>query len=945
MDIEAAKQKIQALIVKYDHVKTEGRISKYNEENTKAEFIEPLFEALGWDVRNTYHPDEVTREEKISKDRVDYSFRINGIPKFFLEAKALRENLDNPKFAEQAINYSWHKGCTWAVLTDFEAVKIFNAEWRTTDFSQNRLKTLQYYEFIDKFDELWLLSRESFEKGLLDKEAEKWGKKTKKSPVDKQLLADFTHFREILSKNMAKLNQNKKLTQEELDEATQRILDRLMFIRFCEDKELEEKKLISNLREWESKGKGQLVKGIRDVYAYFDKLYNSKIFAKHLCDDLEIDNEVLYEVIEGLHYTRDRSISYDFSAIEADVLGNIYEQYLGHILKKTAKTAKLTESQAHRKEQGIYYTPTYIVDYIVRYTLGELLEDKKIAPEKIRILDMACGSGSFLIKAFDVLNEHHMKNDKDYAQTILDVTVDNGTYTKKLKILEKNIFGVDLDRQAVEVAQLNLLLKIAEKGQRLPLLQQNIRQGNSLVESSVNLEDRAFDWRKEFAGMVKEGGFDVIIGNPPYIRQEMLSDQKTIFERDYQTFNSSADIFVYFIEKAMSLLKDKGYLGFVVANRWLRANYGEPLRKWLKQFEICTIIDFGSLRVFQDAKTYPCILIVRKSAPKDTFKACRVTTLHFDSLESYINNNSYLVRQTTLQDSGWSLIDKSADVVLSKIKNKGMPLGKQFAIHYGVKTGLNDAFVIDKATKEQLILEDRKSIELIKPLATGRDIKRYGAVDLDKFIIVIPNGWTRAKSCNTHDAWKWFKSNYPSIAKHLAPFEKQASARYDRGEFWWELRPCDYYEEFDTTKIIYPRINNKPSFTLDGRSCFLPDTAFFISSSSKYLLGILNSRLMRFYSMHTCSTLIGGYYEFRSQYVEQFPIASSNGDIGSRIESLVDARLKLEQKLCVIRDKLTDERTYLEEEAEKLDVEIDALVYKLYGITEDEKKVIEVSLQ
>lgn len=204
-----------------------------------------------------------------------------------------------------------------------------------------------------------------------------------------------------------------------------------------------------------------MVNEVREIYVYFDKLYNSKIFAKHLCDEMEIDSEVLYEIIEGLHFTKDRSISYDFSAIEADVLGNIYEQYLGHILKKTAKTAKLTESQMHRKEQGIFYTPTYIVDYIVRNTLGKILEDKKIDVEKISILDPACGSGSFLIKAFDILNEYY-KNDKDYSQTRLDVNTENSIYTRKIQILQNHIFGVDLDKQAVEVAQLNLLLKIAE---------------------------------------------------------------------------------------------------------------------------------------------------------------------------------------------------------------------------------------------------------------------------------------------------------------------------------------------------------------------------------------------------------------------------------------------------------------------------------------------------
>ena len=295
-------------------------------------------------------------------------------------------------------------------------------------------------EFLEDFDELWLLSRESFEQGLFDKEAEKWGKKTKKSSIDKQLLTDFTRFRELLSKNITKLNLSKNLTEEELDESIQRIFDRLIFIRNCEDRELEAKKLISNLREWESRGRGQLIKNLREVFAYFDKNMIAKLFAKHLCDSLEIDNDVLQEIIEGLYHTKDNSVSYDFSIIDADVLGTIYEQYLSHILKKTEKRAKLTENHAHRKEQGIYYTPTYIVDYIVRNTLGELLKDKEINAEKIKVLDPACGSGSFLIKAFDVLNEYYQQNDKDYSQTQLDL--DTGTHLQEKSRFFKIIFLV-----------------------------------------------------------------------------------------------------------------------------------------------------------------------------------------------------------------------------------------------------------------------------------------------------------------------------------------------------------------------------------------------------------------------------------------------------------------------------------------------------------------------
>lgn len=350
MDKKLTLEKIKALIENYQEIVKEGRITKYNEEMTKKDFILPLFEALGW---KTTDSKEVSAEEKISKKRVDYGFRINGIPKFFLEAKSFREDLDNRKFIEQAISYSWHKGCTWAILTNFESVKIFNAEVKTEHPWLSQFKpTLHCSEFLGKLDELLLLSRESFDKGLLDVEAEKWGKKAKKTPINKRLLDDFTHFRDILSKNVIKLNANKNLTEDELDESVQRILDRLIFIRNCEDRELEPKILIANYREWESKGKGHLIRSLREAFAHFDKEYNSKIFANHLCDNLDVDNEVLHEVIEGLYTTKEGE-SYDFSIIDADVLGTIYEQYLGHILRKTEKRTKLTENHAHRKEQGI----------------------------------------------------------------------------------------------------------------------------------------------------------------------------------------------------------------------------------------------------------------------------------------------------------------------------------------------------------------------------------------------------------------------------------------------------------------------------------------------------------------------------------------------------------------------------------------------------------------
>ena len=309
---EQAKERVKKLVDKYIRILESGSIKRYKEEDTKAEFIEPLFEALGWDVRNTENDDEVVREEKISKGRVDYSFRINGIPKFFLEAKALKEELDNIKFIEQAINYAWHKGCTWAVLTDFEAIKIFNAEWKKPNPLQAQFgQTLPCQLFLEKFDQLWLLSRESFEKKLLDAEAEKWGKKVKKVSVDKQLLDDLTKFRDLLNKNILKNNSSKNLSGDELDEAVQRIIDRLIFIRTLEDKELEAPMLQSVIREDLNK---RIYKKLNLIFRKIDDIYNSKLFTPHLCENLEIDDEVLSKIINGLFNTSDNTVHYDFSA-------------------------------------------------------------------------------------------------------------------------------------------------------------------------------------------------------------------------------------------------------------------------------------------------------------------------------------------------------------------------------------------------------------------------------------------------------------------------------------------------------------------------------------------------------------------------------------------------------------------------------------------------------
>jgi len=780
IDKKIAKEEIGRLVEKYNKVLEENRVSKYNEEMTKKDFILPLFRALGWNIEDST---EVTAEEKISKKRVDYGFRINGIPKFFLEAKPLKGDVDNPKFFEQAVSYAWHKGCTWAVLTDFEAVKILNAEWKAANYLQSHFMTIRCYEFLKRFDELWLLSKESFEQGLLDKEAERWGKKTKKSSIDKQLLADFTRFRGMLSKNITKLNQSKNLTEEELDESVQRILDRLIFIRNCEDRELEAKTLISSMREWESRGKGQFTKNLREVFAYFDKEYNSKIFAEHLCDDLEIDNEVLQQLIRGLYYTKDKffTISYDFSAIDADVLGNIYEQYLSHILKKTQKRAKLTENRVQRKKHGIYYTPTYIVDYIVRNTLGELLKDKKVNVEKIRVLDPACGSGSFLIKSFDVLNDYYLKNDKDYAQSQLDLKT-RAIFTKKVRILRDNIFGVDLDKQAVEIAQLNLLLKIAEKKHRLPFLEQNIKCGNSLIDDKRIAGDKAFKWKGEFKEIMKEGGFDVIIGNPPYVKlQNLDKNQIEFFYSNYDSAKKHYDIYVLFVEKGLSLLKKGGILGFILPSKFFITDYGAGLRKFISKHKcILQIVNFKGFQVFDEATTYTCLLLLRKSENKtfDYFEIGDKNKLEQTKiLSSDILRHS--VQEQPAGDEAWNFSSYEIGALLSKLKRNKLTLGGiSQDIFQGFLSGRDRFFFVN-------VLEDMGSLvkvknsyvdkehvierALLKKMLKGKDIRRW-EINWKNLFVIYP--YQLQNHATSLIPLQKMKADHPKLYRYLLTYKK-----------------------------------------------------------------------------------------------------------------------------------------------------------------------------
>jgi type I restriction-modification system DNA methylase subunit len=873
--------RISELITKYNLVKETGELRRYNEEKTKTDFISPLFKALGWNTENRINRnDSVSPEETISKKRVDYGFRINGIPKFYLEAKSLREEdiQNNAKYVLQAIDYAWMKSCSWAILTNFETIAVYNADWKSPYYNGNLFFVLHPNDFLTD-NRFKLLSKESFENNELDKEASKYGKKQLKNHIDKQLLQDMIHFREILSKNIKTNNQDKQLSKEDLDESVQRVLDRLIFIRNAEDRELEENKLLSNVRQWSAKGKGELIKEISKVYSYFDDKYNSKLFAKHLCDDLYIDNETLQEVIEGLNHSKDNSYRYDFSIIESDVLGNIYEQYLGNILKTTPKRAKLETSRVHRKEQGIYYTPSYIVDYIVKNTVREYIKTHTAEEIKdIKILDPACGSGSFLIRAYKEL-ENYWKQTTDFAQTTLD---SEEFYSKKVEILKNNIFGVDKDPKAIEIAQLNLLLQISESKQRLPILQNNIKVGNSLIDDP-NVSDKAFKWEEEFPEIINNGGFDIVIGNPPYGADFDSKSKKFLnvkFEGE-NTGNSAS----YFIFKSLSLLRPNGIFAMIVPKQLTYVTSWNETRKLILRNEILQIIDVSE--AFGDVELEQVIAIVRKTNKQND-----------KVMVGFSNKNAFKVWSINpkwFSEERFPLwINDDNESIFEKVISKAVPLSSIAQVNWG---GMVAKFLLQTNSKDTI------------PCIRGRDVQRY------RFVI----------------NWYIPKSNI-------------IESYYVKGEKLLFQRIVSRFGE----KLFSNYRNARIVCTYANDNCYADKTVTLVWNSKLnllYLEGLFNSKLISWFAHRYLYNRSQLTMEFMYDYARNFPVKV---DISSSLMKKVITNV---EKITSIMSSFETDNKFSSDRyaeslklAEKLSIEIDYIIYEIYGLTQKEISVIERDL-
>jgi len=682
-----ATQQIEELVEKYRSISPKER-REYHEANTKNGFVQPLFEVLGWNFSDL---DQVEAEKTIIKGRVDFICKLNGVSQFCLEVKPLRELLTDTD-RKQAISYAYHKGVTWAVLTNFDRLQVFNAERETSDLQSVLFLNLTFQDYITSFNDLWLLSRESISHNLLDNQATKYGKLPLRIPIEKRLYRHLRNNREKLFNDIYVMNKERGVTLDMTDALIQELFNRLLFIRTAEDRNLAgNHPLLAALHTWQSNKDALLIDSLRDIFRQFAQLYDSSLFPATFdaWEQIWVDSYLLSDLIKGLFEVPNDFARYDFSIIDADVVGQVYEQYLGYVAQVTKEQQKkqqlrlelgfpatevirVEEKRKKRKAEGIYYTPKWVTDYIVRHTLGSLIQEGNTEDViNVRILDPACGSGSFLIRAYDELLAYHAKlEDKPVAEL---------SWSKRRQILEKNIFGVDLDFRAHEIAKLSLLLRALATRDLLPSLDNNILCGNSLISGSDKELGRYFgekwrdkkplNWNDRFPQIVSEGGFDIVIGNPPYVNEargnkDLFRELKTLPKLN-EYYEKNMDLFNYFIEIGLDLLTDGGYLAFIIPAYWQDRTGATLLRnKILAETEIKHLVNLKEFKVFIGAQgQHNNIIILKKTtATKSRIltyvevtetineKGKDIPTFEEPRQESYgLVNNKFVVGEDTLR--------------------------------------------------------------------------------------------------------------------------------------------------------------------------------------------------------------------------------------------------------------------------------------------------------
>ncbi len=975
--------------------------TSYQEAEVRKDFIDKFLIALGWDVNHEIQKNPFQQEVKVERNvqmataqrRADYAFALQphfDSPVLYIEAKKPCGDIATPDNYFQIIRYANQRGHAIGILTDFDQLHVIDCRFQANiDTAIHRhLEKYHFTEYIDpeKFARIFFLfSRPAVADGSIEKYTETLpkpkGRPGQKAffpiayrAIDELLLNTLDELRGSLARGLK--NQNSQLDSLTLTEITQRILDRLVFIRFLEDKLIEPAPIIPKLGESSGRTAWQ---DFLAISRRLDKTYNGIVFKYHsIIDDpdgLDIEEKVFTDILDAFDYHKSK---YLFNDIPLHILGSIYERFLGNVIVATSKRAKLDLKPEVRKAGGVYYTPKYIVDYIVQNTVGKLIEDK--SPDEItnmRFADIACGSGSFLLGVYDYLlkyitlwyNNHSSKTPK--GAVIKRDGIFHLSLEEKGRILTDNIYGVDIDQQAVEVSQLSLYLKLLEEETTasarqyvldfhrplLPSLSENIKCGNSLIghdfynnrqqdfldpDSTRNVN--AFDWHVEFKQIIDAGGFDAIVGNPPYVRMETFKAVKEYLRMKYSTHEERSDLYAYFIERGLSLLSNKGLLGLIVSNKFVRAKYGEPLRRFLAQSSsIKSIFDFAGANVFKGATVRTLVLIASpynekapapKYAPVPSPTEVAAFELGTSTVSTYAMMRSFSLTENALSTNEWNLTRCEVSLLLNIMRARGTQISEYIAAHalYGIKTGCNEAFVVESKEANKLIAEHKSSVSGLRPILFGKDIRRYSISYAGRRVVYLH------PDKDIYD--------YPALLRHLETFKQTLRARAG-SQKWYELQqPAVALLPYgNKPKIIYPIISNECRFTLDQDGYLINDKAFILPTDDLALLGVLNSNIGFFYFSNVCAALEGKtdrYLEFRAQYVDKFPVPrnlNKKSPQYKNVVSLVNTILGLYKEIQYTN---TDHaRTLVQRQIDAIDRQINQIVYELYSLTEAEIKIVE----
>jgi len=923
---------------------------QYDEANTRADFIDKFFDLLGWDIANgqgfseSYR--EVVREDKVkidgSQKAPDYCFRIGGVRKFFVEAKKPSVNVkDAAEGAYQVRRYAYTAKLPLSILTNFGEFAVYDTRikpGKDDKASTARIFYCTFAEYEQHFDFLVnTLSKDAILKGSFDRYVEENKNKKGTSEVDAELLALVEDWRVDLAKNIAKNNQG--LSIYNLNTAVQRIIDRIIFLRIAEDKGIEDENLLLSVAK-----SVNIYEKLILLFVKANAKYNAGLFAcMDWINDVRIDDKVLSNIIVNLYYPE---CPYEFSVLPVEILGSIYERFLGKTIRFRAvrgdvQTAIIEEKPEVKKAGGVFYTPQYIVDYIVRNTVGEKIKNK--TPDevaKIKVCDPACGSGSFLVGAYQYLLNYHLdyytqaknvkatlKNGKIYESAFRSYKL---TIEEKQRILTSSVFGVDIDSQAVEVTKLSLYLKLLENegkeaegwlfkysdNRLLPSLEDNIKCGNSLIgtdfyaQGDLELTDdeqikvNCFDWEKEFAEVFKAGGFDVVIGNPPY-GAGFNQQERAYLNRSFKIPNYQYDSYLLFIEQSIKLLKRNGQLGFIIPNTWLLNLTANELRKYLfSNVQIERIAHYMN-KVFKDAVVDTEIIVFKNSVPCNN-------DIEIDIYEKDDVIFKQQINQKELIDLNGLPVNILERKEYKSIKEKLSVFSKLNAIckiTQGTKpfqVGKGKPPQTKKIVENKPYVSERRKDDTFIPLLRGSMMNRYKILWANNY---------------------WIKF----------------------GDWLAEPR---YSASYDSEKIIIRQTGDSLIATYDKDKFIVRDNLYTIVNfpdsylSLKYILGIINSGFLSWYYQNIINNEKGeALAQVKRGHLAILPMPTLDLSVKSdktkhdNIVSFVDKMLELKQKEAA--EPNHQMKMMIARQIEGVDKAIDTAVYGLYGLTEDEIKMVE----